>query len=77
MTDHNGQVFKLSAARGKVVLVAFGFTNCPDECPLTLAHIKQALETLGDQARNIEVVLVTTDPVRDTPQALGKLSGRV
>jgi protein SCO1 len=75
MTDHNGQAFKLSAEHGKVVLVAFGFTNCPDECPLTMAHIKQALETLGDQAQNIQVVLVTTDPVRDTPQALGNYLG--
>jgi protein SCO1 len=71
MTDHNGKIFQLSNVRGKVVLLYFGFVNCPDECPLTMAHIKQALEKLGDQAQNIEVVMISTDPVRDTPQALG------
>jgi protein SCO1/2 len=71
MTDHNGKDFQLSSERGKVILLYFGFVNCPDECPLTMAHIKQALETLGDQAQNVQVVMVSTDPVRDTPEALG------
>jgi protein SCO1/2 len=75
MTDHNGKDFQLSSERGKVILLYFGFVNCPDECPLTMAHIKQALETLGDQAQNIQVVMVSTDPVRDTPEALGNFLG--
>ena len=70
MPDQNGNVFQLSAQHGKVVLVFFGFLNCPDECPLTMAHLAQALKTLGDGAQNVQVVLVSTDPVRDTPQAM-------
>ena len=70
LTDHNGQPFSLSKQRGKVVLLYFGYVNCPDECPLTMAHIKVALESLGDRATNVQVAMVSTDPVRDTPQAL-------
>ena len=71
MADHNGQMFQLSEKQGQVVLVFFGFTNCVEECPLTLAHIKLALEALGQDAGQVQVVMVSTDPVRDTPQALG------
>jgi protein SCO1 len=70
LTDQNGDPFQLSGMQGKVVLVFFGFTNCVDECPLTMAHIKQALGILGGDAKNVQVVLVSTDPVRDTPQVL-------
>lgn len=76
MTDQNGNPFQLSAMRGKVVLVFFGFTNCVDECPLTMAHIKLALESLGNDAKNVQVVLVSTDPVRDTPMALQDFLGK-
>jgi protein SCO1/2 len=76
MVDQNGNPFQLSSLHGKVVLVFFGFTNCVDECPLTMAHIKLALESLGDQAKNVQVVLVSTDPVRDTPQALQDFLGK-
>jgi protein SCO1 len=76
MTDQNGNPFQLSAMRGKVVLVFFGFTNCVDECPVTLAHIKLALESLGNDAKNVQVVLVSTDPVRDTPMALQDFLGK-
>jgi protein SCO1 len=70
LTDQNGNQFKLSDYRGKVVLIFFGYTNCPDECPATMAHLKLALDALGDGAKNVQVVMVTTDPVRDTPTAL-------
>jgi protein SCO1/2 len=70
LPDSNGNTFQLSAQRGKVVLIYFGFVNCPDECPLTMAIYKQALELLGDSAGDVQVVLVSTDPVRDTPQAM-------
>jgi protein SCO1/2 len=76
MADQNGDPFQLSAMRGKVVLVFFGFTNCVDECPLTMAHIKLAVESLGNDAKNVQVVLVSTDPVRDTPQALQDFLGK-
>src|SRR5215216_3287408 len=70
LTDHTGQPFTLSSQRGKVVLLFFGYVNCPDECPLTMAHLKLARERLGDHAKDVQVVMVSTDPVRDTPQAL-------
>jgi len=70
LTDQDGNAFQLSNARGKVVVLVFGFTNCVAECPLTMAHIKLALEKLGSSAQNVEVVMVSTDPLRDTPQAM-------
>jgi protein SCO1 len=70
LTDHNGKPFTLSGQRGKVVLMYFGYINCPDECPLTMAHIKLALDSLGDRAKDVQVVMVSTDPARDTPQGL-------
>lgn len=70
LTDHNGGPFTMSSQRGKVVLLYFGYVNCPDECPLTMAHLKLALESLGDRANDVQVAMVSTDPARDTPQAL-------
>lgn len=70
LTDQNGQPFTMSSEKGKVVLLYFGYTNCPDECPLTMAHLKLALDSLGDNAKNVQVAMVSTDPERDTPQAL-------
>jgi protein SCO1/2 len=70
LTDHNGEAFTLGSQRGKVVLLFFGYTNCPDECPLTMAHLKLVVESLGERAKDVQVAMVTTDPVRDTPQAL-------
>src|SRR6266498_2643392 len=70
LIDHNGQTFTLSAQRGKVVLLYFGYVNCPDECPLTMAHIKIALQSLGNRAKSVQVIMVSTDPARDTLQAL-------
>ncbi|RJP48541.1 MAG: SCO family protein [Anaerolineaceae bacterium] len=64
------ETFSLSAARGKLVLLFFGYTSCPDVCPTTLAELRQASENLGDDARNIQVVMVTADPERDTPEKM-------
>jgi len=75
LTDDNGQPFTLSSQRGKVVLLYFGYTNCPDECPLTMAHLKLALDNLGDKASNVQVIMVSTDPARDTQQALNDFMG--
>jgi protein SCO1/2 len=75
LTDQNGQPFTLSSQQGKVVLLYFGYVNCPDECPLTMAHVKLARESLGKRAQDIRVVMISTDPVRDTPQALGDFMG--
>jgi protein SCO1 len=70
LIDDNGDSFQLSALHGQVVAVFFGYVNCPDECPLTMARLKQSLSFLGDQAQNVQVVLVSTDPLRDTPYAM-------
>ncbi len=76
LTDFNGAPFALAEARGKPVVLYFGYTNCPDECPLTMAHLKLAVGMLGPQAANVRVIMVTTDPVRDTPQAMKEFLGK-
>jgi len=75
LTDHNGKPFTLTEHRGKVVLLYFGYVNCPDECPLTMAHLKLARQSLGDRAKDVQVAMVSTDPARDTPQALKDFMG--
>jgi protein SCO1/2 len=68
LTRADGTHFRLSEARDKVVVLFFGYTSCPDVCPTTMAELKQALDELGDQADQVQVLLVTVDPQRDTPQ---------
>jgi protein SCO1/2 len=70
LTDQNGQSFMMSSLRGKVVLLYFGYTNCQNECPLTMAHLKLAVDSLGGNSKDVQVIMVTTDPARDTQQAL-------
>jgi protein SCO1/2 len=72
LTDHNGQLRTLQDFRGKAVVLFFGFTHCPDVCPTTLADLSQALKQLGPDAQRVQVLFVTVDPERDTPQALAK-----
>ncbi len=62
----------LSDFRGKMVLLYFGYTFCPDVCPATLANVGQALRDLGPKADDIQVVMVSVDPERDTPEKLAK-----
>jgi protein SCO1/2 len=76
LVDHNAQPFSMIAQRGKVVLLYFGYVNCPDECPLTMAHLKLAVQSLGAAAKDVQVVMVSTDPARDTPQALKAFLGK-
>ena len=66
LTDHNGKPFQLSTYQGKIALIFFGFSNCVDECPATLALIRQALETAGATSQEVVVVMVSTDPANDT-----------
>lgn len=66
----NGKRVSLSDLRGKVVLVYFGYTFCPDVCPTTLNELKKVLPPLGDRADDVQVVMVTVDPQRDTPEIL-------
>lgn len=68
LTRASGDNFRLSDARGKVVALFFGYTSCPDVCPTTMAELNQALEELGNQADQVQVLFVTVDPDRDTPE---------
>lgn len=71
LTNQDGQVTRLSDQRGKLVLMTFGFTHCPNICPTTMANlaaIRQALPA-ADQSR-VEVMFITVDPARDTPKAM-------
>jgi protein SCO1/2 len=72
LTDHSGKLRHLEDWRGKAVVVVFGFTHCPDVCPTTLADIAQALKELGADAQRVQVLMVSVDPERDTPESLGK-----
>jgi protein SCO1/2 len=68
LTHGAGTSFRLSEMRGKVIILFFGYTSCPDICPTTLAGLNQALGKLGDQADQVQVLFVTVDPQRDTPE---------
>lgn len=70
LTDFAGQPRKLSDFHGKVVAVFFGYTHCPDVCPTTLAELASALKKLGPDADKVQVLFVTADPERDTPEIL-------
>lgn len=63
----NNESFRLSDQKGKIVLLFFGYTSCPDVCPTTLATFKQAHEKLGDAAQEVRFVMITAYPERDTP----------
>ena len=63
--------FNLADQAGKIVLLYFGYTSCPDVCPSTLSDMKKALEDLGNQSSEVQVVFVTVDPDRDTLDKLG------
>lgn len=72
LVDPTGAPRSLADYRGKVVLLFFGYTNCPDECPTTLAKMAQAVDRLGEDGKRVQGILVTVDPVRDTPAVLAK-----
>ena len=70
LTGSNGQAVSLDDYRGKLVLLYFGYTTCPDVCPTTLAELHKARELLGKRADQVQVFMVTVDPERDTLQVL-------
>jgi protein SCO1/2 len=70
-----GERAHLRDYQGRVVLIFFGYTNCPDICPTTLADIKGALAQLGDQAQDVTVLFITVDPTNDTPERLTEYLG--
>ncbi len=71
MIDTTGQRRTLADYRGKVLLVFFGYTQCPDVCPTAMAQAAQVMQLLGDQARDVRVLMISVDPARDTPDILG------
>ncbi|MDO8753614.1 MAG: SCO family protein [Anaerolineales bacterium] len=66
----NGETFRLGDQKGKIVLLFFGYTSCPDVCPTTLAELKLVMDDLGDKANLVQVVFVSVDPKRDTPEKI-------
>jgi protein SCO1/2 len=72
LTGHDGRARTLADFNGKVLVVFFGFTHCPDVCPTTLARFAAVMKALGPDAGRVQVALVTVDPSRDTPEILAK-----
>ncbi|MGQ2990809.1 MAG: SCO family protein [Brevundimonas sp.] len=70
LVDQNGRAVDQTILNGKWSLVFFGFTYCPDYCPTTLATLAAVEQELGDAAKDLQVVFISVDPARDTPQAL-------
>ncbi|MCW5258047.1 SCO family protein [Verminephrobacter aporrectodeae] len=70
LTDHNGQVRPIRDFAGKVVIVFFGYTQCPDVCPTSLQELAQAKQLLGRDGERMQGIFVTVDPERDTPEVL-------
>lgn len=71
LTDHNGRAVTLETFRGKLVVLFFGYTHCPDVCPTTLSDMAQAMKLLPpDVASRVQVLFVSVDPERDTPETL-------
>lgn len=72
LTDMNGQPFQLGQLADQVVVMFFGYTSCPDVCPVTLSDFLQIRSNLGKAADQVSFVFVTVDPERDTPERMRK-----
>ena len=72
LTGHDGKPRTLADFRGKAVVIFFGYTHCPDICPTTLADMAGVMKQLGSDAARVQVLFVTVDPERDTPEVLAK-----
>jgi protein SCO1/2 len=70
LTDHTGKPRTLADFKGKVVVVFFGYTQCPDVCPTTMAEMATVMQKLGPLADQVQVLFITLDPERDTQQLL-------
>ncbi|HUN25091.1 MAG TPA: SCO family protein [Steroidobacteraceae bacterium] len=75
LTDQDNRPVSAHDYRGKVVLLYFGYTHCPDACPTTLAMLAQSLRNLGPAATKTRVLFVSVDPARDTPEVLKRYVG--
>ncbi len=76
LPDTRGQVRRLADFRGKAVVLFFGYTQCPDVCPTTLATMSQVAKLLGSDADRLQLVFVTLDPERDTPALIAEYLGQ-
>lgn len=72
LTDHNGKPRRLADFKDRAVLMFFGYTQCPDVCPSTMANMRELMVKLGPDAERVQVLFVTVDPERDTPQLLAQ-----
>ena len=72
LTDHTGKPRTLADFKGRIVVVFFGYTHCPDVCPVTLGELAMVAKELGKDAERMQVLFVTVDPARDTPDVLAK-----
>ena len=70
LTDFHGQARSLADFRGKVVMLYFGFVQCPDVCPTALTRAAAVMQQLGPLATDVQVIFITVDPERDTPDLL-------
>jgi protein SCO1/2 len=75
LSDPGGRTRTLKEFLGKVVVVFFGYTQCPDVCPTTLAELARVMKALGSDANRVQVLFVTLDPERDTPAVLARYVG--
>ena len=76
LTKADGSIFRMSEQRGKIVLLFFGYTSCPDVCPTTLAEMTKVMNELGVASQNVQVVFVSVDPRRDTPEKIQEYASR-
>jgi protein SCO1 len=72
LTGHDGKPHTLADFRGKVVVLFFGYTQCPDVCPTTLAELSEVMKQLGPDAARVQVLFATIDPDRDTAELLAQ-----
>lgn len=70
LKNHHGKPTSLADFKGKAVVIFFGYTSCPDVCPTTLARFAEVMKQLGGDAGRVQVLFVTIDPERDTPEKL-------
>ena len=72
LNDHTGKPVTLDTYKGKVVVLFFGFTHCPDVCPTTMAEMSAVMKELGPDADKVQVLFATLDPERDTKELLAQ-----
>ena len=75
LTDHNGRVRHLADFKGKIVVLFFGYTQCPDVCPTTMAELAEVKKALGKDGDRLQGLFVSVDPARDTPEVLKAYMG--